>query len=80
MSQISLVLKIHGGIIAVAGVVTYLSYKSDIRAAREQVMSGSQAIETTTVASLAGQKEKVRSEVRAFLKQHRVTGAQGGRS
>ncbi len=35
-----------GGVAAITGVVTYLSYQSDIRAARERIMSGSQVIET----------------------------------
>ncbi len=35
-----------GGIAAITGVVTYLSYQCDIRTARKQVMSGSQVIET----------------------------------
>jgi 2-hydroxy-6-oxonona-2,4-dienedioate hydrolase len=35
-----------GGVAAITGIVTYLSYQCDIRAARERVMSGSQVIET----------------------------------
>lgn len=46
MSQPSLIFTILGGIIAVILIVTYLSYRSDIRAAREKVMSGSHVIET----------------------------------
>lgn len=46
MSRLSLIITILGGIIAVILIVTYPSYRSDIRAARERVMSGSQVIET----------------------------------
>lgn len=50
MSRFSLIIKILGVIIAVIIAVTvvmaYLSYKSDIRAARERAMSGGQVIET----------------------------------
>lgn len=50
MSRSSLTIKILSGIIAVIVtvtlIVTYLSYQSDISAARERAMSGSQVIET----------------------------------
>jgi len=46
LSQPSLLITILGGIIAVTLIVTYLSYRSDIRAVRERVISGSQIIET----------------------------------
>ncbi len=50
MSWLSLIIKILGGIIAVIVIVTlimtYPSYRSDISAARERVISGSQVIET----------------------------------
>ncbi len=68
MSQLSLIITILGGIIAVILIVTYPSYRSDIRAARERVMSGSQVIETKCGHLLIGQEEKVRSEVVQFIK------------
>lgn len=46
MSKRSLMLKTLGGITAATGLVTYLDYQRDICAARERVISGSQAIET----------------------------------
>ncbi len=46
MSLLSLIIIILGGIIAVILIATYPSYRSDIRAARERVISGSQVIET----------------------------------
>jgi pimeloyl-ACP methyl ester carboxylesterase len=46
LSQLSLIITILGGIIAVILIVTYPSYRNDIRAARERVISGSQVIET----------------------------------
>lgn len=46
MSRLSLIIAILGGIMTVILVVIYLSYQSDIRAARDRVMSGSQVIET----------------------------------
>ncbi len=48
MSKCSSILKIMGGVAAITGAVTYLSYKCDIRVAQERVMSGSgsQIIET----------------------------------
>jgi len=46
LSQLSLIITILGCIIAVILIVNYLSYRSDIRAARERVISGSQIIET----------------------------------
>jgi 2-hydroxy-6-oxonona-2,4-dienedioate hydrolase len=50
MSRFSLLIKVLGGIITVIVtvtlIVTYLSYQSDIRTARERVMSGSHIIET----------------------------------
>ncbi|KCZ71172.1 putative hydrolase or acyltransferase of alpha/beta superfamily [Candidatus Methanoperedens nitroreducens] len=49
MSRLSLIITILVGIIAVILIVTYPSYRSDIRAARGRVMSGSQVIETKCV-------------------------------
>jgi 2-hydroxy-6-oxonona-2,4-dienedioate hydrolase len=46
MSRLSLFITILGGIISVILIVSYPSYRRDIRAARERVMSGSQVIET----------------------------------
>ena len=46
MSRLSLIIIILGGIIAVILIATYPSYRSDIRAARKRVMSGSRVIET----------------------------------
>lgn len=46
MSRLSLIIVILGGIIAVILIATYPNYRSDIDAARERVMSGSQVIET----------------------------------
>ena len=46
MSRLSLIITILGGIIAVILIVTYPGYRSDISAAQERVMSGSQVIET----------------------------------
>ena len=46
MSLLSLIITILGGIIAVILIVTYMNYRSDIRAARKRVMSGSLIIET----------------------------------
>jgi len=46
MSLLSLIITILGVVIAVILIVTYMNYRSDIRAAKERVMSGSQIIET----------------------------------
>jgi 2-hydroxy-6-oxonona-2,4-dienedioate hydrolase len=46
VSQLSLIIKILAGIVAVTVIVTYLSYQSVIHVTREKVMSGSQVIET----------------------------------
>lgn len=46
MSRLSLIITILGCIIAVILIVTYPDYRSDINAAQERVMSGSQVIET----------------------------------
>jgi len=46
MSRLSLIILILGGIIAVILIIAYPSYRSDIRAARERVISGSKVIET----------------------------------
>ncbi|KCZ71099.1 putative hydrolase or acyltransferase of alpha/beta superfamily [Candidatus Methanoperedens nitroreducens] len=48
MSKLSLILGFLGGIIVVIGVVTYLSYQSDISTARERVLAGSKVIETAS--------------------------------
>jgi len=46
MSGLSLIITILGGVIAIILIVAYQRYRSDIRATRERVMSGSKVIET----------------------------------